>query len=177
MNKQITIIGSGINSYFFIKTILSKGYKVNLIDIDTDKISNKKKEINYKLNISPKVTLENFEEKISIYKNYNKFTYNNFNNQSAISIGGLSNIWGGTVYKFNEDELIKNKMNKFELYKYLKYLDYKNIYLKKQSYDSYFEKNINQEQYQINYNNLLLLNDNKPLNVTEHQKLYKSKKD
>ena len=105
MKKQITIIGSGINSYFFIKTILSKGYKVNLIDIDTDKISNKKKEINYKLNISPKVTLENFEEKISIYKNYNKFIYNNFNNQSAISIGGLSNIWGGTVYKFNEDEL------------------------------------------------------------------------
>ena len=45
MNKQITIIGSGINSYFFIKTILSKGYKVNLIDIDTDKISNKKKKL------------------------------------------------------------------------------------------------------------------------------------
>lgn len=176
MKKQITIIGSGINSYFFIKTILSKGYKVNLIDIDTDKLSNKKKEINYKLNISPKVTLENFEEKISIYKNYNKFIYNNFNNQSAISIGGLSNIWGGTVYKFNEDELIKNKMNKFELYKYLKYLDYKNIYLKKQSYDSYFEKNINQEQYQINYNNLLLLNNNKPLNVTESIKNYINQK-
>ena len=122
--KQITIIGSGINSFFFIKTILNKGYKINLIDINTDNISNKKKEIDYKSYISPKIALKNFEEKINIYKNYNKLIYNNFNNQSAIGIGGLSNIWGGTVYKFSEDELIKNKLNKFELYKYLKYLDY-----------------------------------------------------
>ena len=34
--KSITVIGSGINSYFFIRTILKKGFKVNLIDVDTE---------------------------------------------------------------------------------------------------------------------------------------------
>ena len=175
--KSITIIGSGINSFFFIKTILSRGYKVNLIDadIETDKFYQNK--INYKHNISPKITLNNFEKKIEMHKKYNKFTYNNFDNQSALAVGGLSNVWGGTAYKFNEHELIKNKLNRFNLYKYLKYLDNDNFVFKKQNLDDYFEKKINRNKYNLNYNNLLLSHNNEPLNVRENiENLIKQKK-
>ena len=33
--KSITVIGSGINSYFY-KNYFKKGFKVNLIDVDTE---------------------------------------------------------------------------------------------------------------------------------------------
>lgn len=168
--KSITIIGSGINSFFFIKTILKKGYKVNLIDIDTDTETLDQRKINYKNNISPKITLKNFEDKIEIFKKYNKFSYNNFDNQSALSIGGLSNVWGGTTYMFNEHELIKNKLYQFKLDNYFKYLDNEKFLLKKQKFDNYFEKNVNKNYYNIKYNNLLLSNDNEPLNVKENIK-------
>ena len=175
--KSITIIGSGINSFFFIKTILKKGYKVNLIDLDTSNNLSDQNKVKYKDNISPKIALKNFDQKIKIHKNFNKFIYNNFDNQSVLAIGGLSNLWGGTVYKFNEQDLIKNKLNNFNLYKYLKYLDNDNFFLKKQNLDNFFEKNINKNKYDLNYNNLLLSNNNEPLKVKEKIKnLIKEKK-
>ena len=175
--KSITVIGSGINSFFFIKTILKKGYKVNLIDVDTNTNLSDSKKTNYKNNISPKIILKNFEQKVQIHKEYNKFIYNNFDNQSALDIGGLSNLWGGTAYKFNDQELTKNKLNQFNLYKYLKYLDNDNYFLKKQKLDNFFEKNINKYNYDLNYNNLLLSHNNEPFNVKENfKKLIKEKK-
>jgi hypothetical protein len=63
------------------------------------------------------------------------------------------------------------------LYKYLKYLDNDNFFLKKQNLDNFFEKNINKNKYDLNYNNLLLSNNNEPLNVKEKIKnLIKEKK-
>lgn len=175
-SKSITIIGSGINSFFFIKTILKKGYSINLIDLDTDTVLSNPSKIIYKNNISPKITLKNFEEKIKVHKNYNKFIYNNFDSQSALAIGGLSNVWGGTVYKFNNIELIKNNLENLNLYHYLKYLNDDNFFLKKQSSDKYFEKNIS-NKYDLNYNNLLLYYNNEPFSVKESIKdLIKKKK-
>jgi hypothetical protein len=176
-SKSITIVGSGINSYFFIKTILKRGYTINLIDLDTDPVLSNPSKIIYKNNISPKITLKNFEEKIREHKSYNKFIYNNFDSQSALAIGGLSNVWGGTVYKFNNIELIKNNLENLNLYHYLKYLDDDNFFLKKQSPDKYFEKNINKNKYNLNYNNLLLYYNNEPFSVKESIKdLIKKKK-
>tara|TARA_X000000950_G_scaffold288806_1_gene407523 strand:+ start:1287 stop:2579 length:1293 start_codon:yes stop_codon:yes gene_type:complete len=175
--KSITIIGSGINSYFFIRTVLKKGFKVNLIDVDTETNSSDSKKKNYKNNISPKIILKNFEEKIQTHKEYNKLIYNNFDNQSALDIGGLSNLWGGCVYKFSDYELTKNKLNKFNLYEYLKYLYEDNYFLKQQDTDNFFEKNIDKYKYNLNYNNLLLSHNNEPLNVKRNFKnLIKEKK-
>lgn len=166
-NKSITIIGSGINSYFFIKTILKKGYEVNLIDADINIEDIKQNKINYESNISPKIRLKNFEQNIEAYKIQNKFIYSNFDNQSALSIGGLSNIWGGTLYKFNDNDLKKNKLNEYNLYDYIKYIDNENFFLKKQKLDNFFENNINKNKFDTNYNDLLLSQNNEPLSVKE----------
>jgi hypothetical protein len=166
-NKSLTIIGSGINSYFFIKTILKKGYEVNLIDSDLKIEDIKQKKIKYNNNISPKIRLKNFEQNIETYKIYNKFIYSNFDNQSALSIGGLSNVWGGTMYKFNDYDLKKNKLDKYNLYDFTKYINNENFFLKKQKSDNFFENNINKNKFDINYNHLLLSPNNEPLSVKE----------
>ena len=166
-NKSITIIGSGINSYFFIKTILKKGYEVNLIDSDLNIEDIKQNKIKYNNNISPKIRLKNFEQNIETYKIYNKFIYRNFDNQSALSIGGLSNIWGGTLYKFNDNDLKKNKLEDYNLYDFIKNIDNKKFFLKKQKPDNFFENNINKNKFDTKYNDLLLFQNNEPFSVKE----------
>jgi len=163
-DNNITIIGSGINSYYFIKNILKRGAKINLIDFN---VNNTQRNLNkkFKSNVSPKIQLKNFQSNVESYKDLNNFDYINFDTQSALSIGGLSNVWGGTVYKFNEKDLWRNNLEKFELSNYIKNVSDDEIFLKKPLYDEYFEKNINKKNYKIKYNfNLVDKNEN-PINV------------
>jgi hypothetical protein len=173
----ITVIGSGINSYFFIINSLKRGKKITLIDRDISQHNYNIEQAKYDNSYSPKILLNKFQKNIKIFQEVNKFTYKNFNTQAAISIGGLSNVWGGTVYKFNEQELIKNHLNNFNLFKYMDSLNTQQYQLKSPTKDKYFEKNINNKEYQVNYNYLLLNNQNKPFNVSDEiKKLIRSGK-
>ena len=73
---SITIIGSGINAYFFIKNLVNKNIKINLIDFTFNKKYNNKKFDNLS---SPKIQIENFDENIDKFKELNCLLYNNFN--------------------------------------------------------------------------------------------------
>ena len=178
--KSITVIGSGINAYFFVKNIITKDIKVNLIDYTNEKQTN---EVNEKSDqifdntSSPKIIIENFSKKIEDFKKLNNFQYNNFDAQSAVSLGGLSNVWGGTIYKFTHDELKKNNLDKLNLYDYYKFLDDDNLSIEESQYQPFFEKSVNKSECSIKYNNNLLSPNKSPFNVKKKfQELIKEKK-
>lgn len=66
-DNNITIIGSGINSYYFIKNILKRGAKINLIDFN---VNNTQRNLNkkFKSNVSPKIQLKNFQSNVEFIK-------------------------------------------------------------------------------------------------------------
>ena len=61
--KSITIVGSGINAYFFIKNLVNKDIKINLIDFSIDGLNKYNENNNRKFNnlSSPKILVENFD--------------------------------------------------------------------------------------------------------------------
>tara|TARA_B100002003_G_scaffold246310_1_gene275684 strand:- start:239 stop:1372 length:1134 start_codon:yes stop_codon:yes gene_type:complete len=127
--------------------------------------------------MSPKIALNNFYQNISEFKKLNNLSYKNFDTQSALGLGGLSNIWGGTVYEFNNDELSKNNLQDINLYNYIKFLKDEDLILKKPEIDEYFEKNIDQNNFQIQYNKHLISKNNAPFSVKHKIKdLIKKKK-
>jgi len=164
-NKSITVIGSGINSYFFIKTLLDRGAQVNLIDQKIEENITNKDKINFDNDMSPKIALNNFHKNISDFIKFNKLSYKNFNTQSALGLGGLSNIWGGTVYEFNNNELTKNNLNDIDIYNYSKFLKDEDLILKKPEIDEYFETNIDKNIFQLQYNKHLVSTKDTPFNV------------
>jgi len=164
LEKSITIIGSGINSYFFIKNLVDKNIKINLIDFTFNKKNNNKKFDNQS---SPKIQIENFDENIDKFKELNCLIYNNFNTQSGLAAGGLSNVWGGTIYKFTNEELKKNNLHKLNLYDYFKYLSDENLTINEPERKPFYENLINNNSYKINYNERLLSNFETPFNVKE----------
>ena len=164
VEKSITIIGSGINSYFFIKNLVDKNIKINLIDFTFNKKNNNKKFDNLS---SPKIQIENFDENIDKFKELNCLIYNNFNTQSGLAVGGLSNVWGGTIYKFTSEELKKNNLYKLNLYDYFKYLSDENLTINEPEKKPFFDNLINNNSYNIKYNERLVSNFETPFNVKE----------
>ncbi|WP_415323957.1 hypothetical protein [Candidatus Pelagibacter sp. Uisw_127] len=177
--KSITIVGSGINAYFFIKNLVNKDIKINLIDFSIDGLNKYNENSNRKFNnlSSPKILVENFDDNIDKFKELNCLTYNNFNTQSGLSIGGLSNVWGGTIYEFTNEELKKNNLHKFNLYDYLKYITDEDLKISEPERKPFFENLLNRDHFNINYNKRLLSTNGKPFNVKEKiQKLIDNKK-
>ena len=177
--NSYTVIGSGINSYFFIKTLLKRKIKVNLVDKNIINFEQKKNKENrtFKNNISPKVYLNNFERNIQEFIKKNNFVYSNFNTQSALSFGGLSNIWGGSIYKFNKHDLYRNNLQNESIFKYLKELKSYDLKIEKNLQNKFFEKNLNTKNYEIVYNWKLINHSGKPFSAQkEILHLIKSKK-
>jgi hypothetical protein len=164
IEKSITIIGSGINAFFFIKNLVDNNIRINLIDFTFNKTNNNKKFDNLS---SPKIQIENFDENIDKFKELNRLIYNNFNTQSGLAIGGLSNVWGGTIYKFTSDELKKNNLHDLNLYSYIKYITGENLKIIEPERKPFFENLFNNNSYTVNYNERLVSNFEDPFNVKE----------
>lgn len=164
IEKSITIVGSGINAFFFIKNLVDNNIKINVIDFTFSKKNNNQKFDNLS---SPKIQIENFDENINKFKELNCLIYNNFNTQSGLAIGGLSNLWGGTIYKFTNEELEKNNLHNFNLYSYFKYISDENLKIIEPKSKPFFENLFNNNFYSVKYNQRLVSNFEVPFNVKE----------
>ncbi len=107
LRGSIVILGGGLSASFAAKEFLESNYKVVMIDAgfnNEDDLSNLHRNAKEK---SPPSYKFKIKENEFVYKNFvSKLNIetNNFNAIGSLATGGLSNIWGGGLSKFDANE-------------------------------------------------------------------------
>ena len=107
LRRSIVILGGGLSASFAAKEFLKLNYKVVMIDAGFDGKDNFEDLVIDKSEIKPPSYKFKIKANEFAYKNFSSklnIQTNNFQAVGSLATGGLSNIWGGGLSKFNEEE-------------------------------------------------------------------------
>ena len=132
INRRICVIGSGPCGAATCEELLKLNYEVTLVDFNPNFNDYKDIKINKKsIKISPKYNSKNFIVGNRLFQKFNNLSSKNFFISSVLSLGGLSNYWGGGL-EIPKKKFFKNFYECFNFYDYFnsekKNFNLKNIY-------------------------------------------------
>lgn len=134
---KIAIIGSGTSAIMAAQSFLKKEFEVHMFESSGDYEKKNEIDINFfpKFDRSPKFNNTNLMKSIQKFGNKYNLYKENFFSSSVLSIGGLSNFWGGGI-EFPDEDYLNKYVKKNEIIKFKNELD-KEIGLNLDPYEFY----------------------------------------